>query len=335
MNIILSSDNNYAPYLGVAIYSILKSNHQKQKENGSEITIYVMDMNISEKNRSEITAIGDKYDSKIIYIDTKAIHEYLEKTIKLNVRSLATYYRLFLPKLLPQSVDKVIYMDCDSYIDGDLFELWNIDVEGYDIAGVLDVISEFNKTAVGLKPDDDYVNAGMLVINLKQWREDNLEGQMLDFIAKYEGKVTYHDQGTINGVCLKKKIIHPKFNAMTPVACMKYEHLLDYFNISSYYDKATFLEAQKNPVFVHLVPFLTDRPWIKGNFHPMKNEYLQLMSETVWDGSIVNTPSKVLEPWVKKMFKLLPYPLFIATLRTLRSLKVKTWLRNLVKKSSN
>jgi lipopolysaccharide biosynthesis glycosyltransferase len=117
-----------------------------------------MDMNISSKNKVFFDEIVNKYKCEIYYLDTTDIHNYLEKKVNLTVRSLATYYRLFLPTLLPKSIDKVIYMDCDSIINDSLKDLWEEDIEGYDIAGVLDVISLDNKVSVGLKFTDPYVS---------------------------------------------------------------------------------------------------------------------------------------------------------------------------------
>ena len=74
------------------------------------------------------------------------------------------------------------------------------------------------RLVVGLKYNDRYINSGVILINLKKWREDNLEKKFIDFINKYNGDVPCADQGTINGVCKNKiLIIHPKYNTMTPM----------------------------------------------------------------------------------------------------------------------
>ena len=65
-------------------------------------------------------------------------------------------------------------MGCDGFVKGSLKELWQTDMDSYDIAGVKDVISIKNKKLVGLNQNDDYFNAGLLLINLKQWRGDNI-----------------------------------------------------------------------------------------------------------------------------------------------------------------
>ncbi len=331
MNIVFSSDDNYAPFLGIAIISLLESNNRNEEKRYKEpIVFYILDMNISKRNKTLIDKIVHQHNCQINYLDTIEIHDYLENKVKLAVRSLATYYRLFLPTLLPQNINKVIYMDCDSIINSSLKELWEEDVEGYDIAGVLDVISVDKKMSVGLNPTDSYVNAGMLLINLKQWRSVNMEQQMMNFINMHDGKVIYHDQGTINGVCLKKKVIHPKFNAMTPIFVLNRRQILDYHSLDDYYSDIELKEAKSNPIFCHLTPYFTDRPWVKGNHHPLTKLYNSYQKQTPWKNVQFTKPSKTLEPWVKWLFWLAPYRVFIRTLRFLQWFRLKTWLRQLV-----
>lgn len=331
MHVVFSSDDNYTPLLGVAIYSLLENNKTvAQASIADKIVIYIMDMDITAKNKKAINAIVAEYNSEIHYLDMKEIHDYLENNIKLEVRSLATWYRLFLPTLLPKSVKKVIYMDCDVLITGSLADLWNTNMEGYDIAGVLDLVSLENKLNVGLTENDPYVNAGMLVINLEKWRADDMEGQMINFIKKHNGKVVYHDQGTINGVCLQKKLVHPKFNAMTPFFVMTKKQLLHYHKLNTYLSEEELLEAKKYPAFCHFTPYLVDRPWVKGNFHPLRKLYKRIQNKTIWKGIQFTKPSKTLEPWVKWMFRVLPYWIFINILKFLQWFRIRTWIRQLV-----
>lgn len=312
MNIIFATDDNYAPFLGVAIYSLLKSN-QEDTENTytDKISIYILDMDISDVNKEKLKKTIEIYNCEIIYINTTKIQKYLEEKITNPVRSLATYYRLFLPSLLPLNVEKVIYLDCDSIIMSSLKELWDTEISNYDIAGVLDIISPKVKLKVGLSIDESYFNAGMLLINLKKWRNENKEEEMINFILAHNGNVCYHDQGTINGVCKDKKIIHPKFNVMTPFFVMSVNQLKRYHNIHSYYTQKELDEATKNPVFCHLTPYLTDRPWVKGNFHPLKNLYLKFQKETLWANVQRKNNGKQLKPWLKTAFKFLPNDVFI------------------------
>lgn len=77
----------------------------------------------------------------VIFIDTREVHSKLLNLINLDVRSMSTWYRIFLPLILPDDVEKVIYLDCDGLINSGLSELWFTDVSEYHIAGVMDTIN--------------------------------------------------------------------------------------------------------------------------------------------------------------------------------------------------
>ncbi len=330
MNIIFSSDDNYAPLLGVAIYSLLENN----KSYKGKINIYILDRNISKINKERMNSVASPYESKIYFINTEEIHKKLCEYINLEVRSMATWYRIFLPTLLSTSIKKVIYMDCDSYINASIIDLWNVNLDGYDIAGVLDTISHENKAAIGLNHNDAYFNAGLLVINLEKWREDNLQQKMIDFIVEKEGKVTYHDQGTINAVCTHKKVIHPKFNAMTPFFVLNASQLKKYHSIDNYYTNEEISTAKNNPVFCHLTPYLVDRPWARGNFHPLKKAYNNLVNNTPWKGLITDTPTVYLENWKKMLFHYSPFWLFLIILEIRNRFRTNLLIRKLFRKKS-
>lgn len=330
MNLLFISDDNYAPYLGVAIASTLQYNIGQNSYPYNKINIYLMDRDISSTNKDKIDSIVTGYGANIQYIETKETHDYLKSLIKSDVKSMSVYYRLFLETLLPTDVKKLIYLDCDSFIKAPLTDLWNINMEDYDIAGVMDVIKNEHKTAIGLQPHDIYLNAGMLLINLSRWRAQSMEQKFTEFINLNNGKVRYHDQGTINAVCKSKMVIHPSFNAMTPFFVLSYKHLCHYHSLKKYYSKVEITEARKNPIFIHFTPHLVDRPWSKGNYHPLRKEYIKFMDDGPWKGTPLLEPSKIIEPWVKKLFYYLPYSLFIISLRFLQWFRIKTWIKKLV-----
>lgn len=328
MNIVFSTDDNYAPLTGVAIFSILES----EKYYKDEIKIFILDGGVSHDNKLFINKLTEHKSCSIVFIDTRTLENEIDSLIKLPVRSLATWYRIFLPRVLPDNVKKVIYLDCDSYINDTLQELWEIDMESYDVAGVLDIISEENKAAIGLKASDPYINAGMLVINVDRWRKEGVQEKLIDFINKKKGKVAYHDQGTINAICRKKKILHPKFNAMTPFFVLSSCQLQKYHKLGSYYSEKEITEAKQQPVFCHLTPYLVDRPWAKGNFHPLQKQYMSLANRTVWGGKVLTGPTSYLETWKKSLFHYSPFWFFLFFLSTKNSLRTSRLMRKLFNK---
>lgn len=82
--------------------------------------------------------------------------------------NISTFGRLFEASLLPEWVEKVIHVDCDTMIMSSLEPLWNTDMTGKTVAGALECIGDNYKTEIGLKPEDTYINAGNIMLNLKK-----------------------------------------------------------------------------------------------------------------------------------------------------------------------
>lgn len=282
-----STDDNYVQHVGVSMVSLFENN--KEFEN---IVVYIMDTGISDINKQKLISISRKYNRKIIF---SHIQDSIEK-LNLNINgsiSVASYARLFLGSIVDKSYNKILYLDCDSIIKDSLIEIWNEDISDYLIGGVLDTVDSTTKTKIGLSENDIYINAGMLLINLKEWRNQNIENEFIKFINRYDGNVFHHDQGTINGVLNGKiKILHPKFNCMTPFFMMKKEDIEIYYSVNKYYSQEDLDFAVSNSVFVHYTPALTTRPWVRGCTHPLRKEYLKYLSITPWKESSLNKDNR-------------------------------------------
>ncbi len=314
MHVAYASDDNYAPYAGVSMLSLLENNCDIE-----EIVIHILDDQISDESKRILEELVSRYHREICYWDTSIFQQKLKEQITVPTKSLSLYTRLFLPSILPKKITRVIYIDCDSIITSSLKELWETDIGDCDIAGVLDVGTIAHKTNVGLNAYDPYFNSGMLLIDLGKWRDRNMEQQFLDFIEQYQGNVCHHDQGIINGVCRAKFILHPRYNAMTPFFTMSYKQLVAYYRLSGYYSEREIIEARNDPAFVHLTPGLVHRPWVKGSFHPLKKAYKKYQDQTPWAGLTVAPKYSELRSWLKWSYKIFPYWLFIRCIRMIIS----------------
>lgn len=280
MNIVYSCDDNYAQHTGVSIISLLENN-----KHFDEINIYIVDNDIKNENKIKLNDIANRYKRKISYIDFKKYKEKLKLNMEWDI-SISSYARLFLTSMLPKSIERVLYFDCDSVIIKSLDELWNENIDNYYIAAVEDTVSNSIKKSVGIDKTERYINAGMLLMNLKKMRENNIEKKFLEFIDKYNGNVIHHDQGVINGVLYKNiKIISPKFNLMTIYYTMSRDEIIEYYGISGeFYSQHEIDEAINNVVYIHYTPGFTTRPWVKGCKHPKKYIYLKYLYKTPWSG---------------------------------------------------
>ena len=131
--------------------------------------------------------------------------------------SKETYCRVFIPRVFPQ-YDKVIYLDCDIVVTGDISELYNIEL-GDNLVGAAseevmveyDVFGTYVEKALGV-PRDKYFSAGVLLINAKKYREEEIESKFINLMNTFTFRVT-QDEDYLNVLCYgKTKMIDVGWN---------------------------------------------------------------------------------------------------------------------------
>lgn len=294
-----SSDNNYCRHLLVSAISLMENN--KEFDN---IKIYVIDNGIDEKNKHNLLQYAQKYNAEIIFSQFSNIEKKLKTD---NKFPLSAYGRLFLDDIVNE--DKVLYLDCDSAINGSFFDLWTLDMEDNICLAVQDNVSAYFKTSIGMAKEDIYFNSGVLLIDLKKWRDLDMQNKAINMIIKYNGSVPHHDQGVINSICYKKiKKVHPKYNFQCPM----FEYTPEQLNelIDNYYSAEELKEAFENPVFIHYTEGYSNRPWRKNSTHPLKSIYRKYQDMTEYKGDYED---RDLNANAKKMlwaYKNLPFFLY-------------------------
>lgn len=273
MNIALSSDNNYATYLHIVVASVLVHNCD------SEIHFYIIDGGIDDDNKRRIVKTIEKYGQQITFVDTKELINNLKVD---NSFPFSAYSRLYLTKL--NNVDKIIYLDCDGLVNGDLYELWNIDLTSMFFAGVLDFVEAYYKKVVGLPSDYPYINSGMLLMNLKEMRDSGWEDKVADMINRYNGSIPHHDQGVINALGKGKTIIvKPKYNVVADYLFEPINRIMKSGVISKYYSEEDIAETRNNPMFIHFTAGYYGRPWDVKCTNPLKNLYIDMIDKAGYE----------------------------------------------------
>ncbi len=196
-------------------------------------------------------------------------------------------------------------------------ELWDSDLIHNYCAGVLDTTLPYYKLNIGLSEDDTYINAGFLLIDLKKWRENNVESLFINFLKKYNGKVLHNDQGIINGVLSNNiLIVDPRYNILSTFYEMQYEDIKRWYGIENYYTQDIINKAVKKPVFIHLVDFINGRPWFYENKeHPLYECYKQYVLDSPFKNDVYIKDNrsfnlKLLSIMMKKMPRFLMFYLY-------------------------
>ena len=209
VNILLSGNNKVFD----GALSELISITNKTKE---AITCYIFTMDLT-RVKEDYKCIDDKQieflnkivkeqnkNSKVIKIDVTQIYEE-EFGHGKNENAYCTPYTLLrlLADKIPDMPEKLLYLDIDMMVAGDISELYNIDVTDYEYAAVKEKYgSKFIRY--------DYINAGMLLLNMKKIKETRLLEKARQLIKKR--KLPFADQDAIFWSTTKKKLIPRRFN---------------------------------------------------------------------------------------------------------------------------
>lgn len=252
--IIFSSNENYIPYLCACLQSLISHTSRK--------TIYdinVLYTNLSEDRRLSILNM-ETLNVKINFINiNKIISKYSQDLFSVCEHfSIETYYRFFLPEIFPK-LDKLIYIDCDTIIQKDIAQLYNIDIEDKCIGATqcCGIIRSFKygtkqyqayfKDILKLKNIYEYFQAGVMILNLTQWRKVNLTSQLLQCLAKIKTPKLV-DQDILNSVCQGKvKFIPMNWNYTWHIPYVDgtyYEHIGSPLN-------KQYQNAKEHPYIIH------------------------------------------------------------------------------------
>lgn len=202
--IFFTIDDGYAPFLAVAINSAIKNAGLDHRYKA--IVLY---QDLNETNISKLKALETE-SFKIELMPMKANFEALDDRMSNRLRcdyfTLTIYFRLFIPAMFPQ-YDKGIYIDSDVVVTSDIVNLFNIDI-GDNLIGACNDLSiadipplvAYTENAVGVKARE-YINSGVLLMNLKKMREYDLEGHFLNLLNTYHFDSIAPDQDYLNAMC--------------------------------------------------------------------------------------------------------------------------------------
>ena len=177
MNIVYVSNDGYARHLGTSLYSLLDRNQLEQ-----EIVIYLLSVGMSLENQEKLRTIASRFDRRLEVIEMGNLKERFPYEIDTGGFDISAMGRLFVGTVLPDTVERVLYLDCDTVVLSSLRGLWNTDLGKNVMGAVMEpTIYPSIKEQIGLKPEDAYFNSGVLFIDVKKWREQKAEIQLLEF----------------------------------------------------------------------------------------------------------------------------------------------------------
>lgn len=203
MNFLFTLNRRYLPFL----ISLIRSLQDHHKE---PLVFYIFSNQISLSDIHRYDAyLREENQYRIIRIPKEALQN--APVSKRYPREM--YYRIFAAKFLPQHLDRILYLDPDIIVKGNLSELYSIDFHGAYYAGATNIrkfLKRFNQIKNGAAKDTEYINTGVLMMNLELLRAHQNEEDVYRYIEDRKLFFTLPDQDIISTLYGDKVILIDK-----------------------------------------------------------------------------------------------------------------------------
>jgi lipopolysaccharide biosynthesis glycosyltransferase len=273
--IVASADNRYAMPLAVLLKSAAINLSPK-----STLQAFILDGGISAWNRARVERSVAVNKINISWIPVREAKERLSGVPVFGHVSPATYFRLLIADLLPLSFTRAIYLDVDAVVLSDLTELWGMELNGCSLGAVPDgeLISTGKGTPgfrdYGIEPDVPRFNGGVLLMDLKRWREHDMANRCIAYLEKYHEQIQFWDQDALNIIFAKDWVGLPaSWNYRvdchtTPDADRTVDVILS--------------ELKSDADIIHYAS--ATKPWHYYADHPGKALFFEYLDKTEWRG---------------------------------------------------
>lgn len=263
----------YSKFTGTTMLSIFENINTPPQL--PSITVHILhDNTLTTDNRDKFIYLAGQYNQLVKFYNVEELcADKLEEIIKLTPRlktsryNLATYYRLLIAQILPADVDKIIYLDSDIIVNLDINELWRIELGDKPFAAVPEAANGINPENFalcreGYVRDEDYFNAGVLMMNLKVFSDEKLLMSGIKFMGEHP-QFIYVDQDVLNYLFSKDYLKLPvKFNFFT-VYLLHLEEI-NYERVIYHFAGENFGKSMSNPFNRLWMKYFIKSPWFSA-----------------------------------------------------------------------
>lgn len=320
LNLVWASDDNYAFLAGVSLTSVLINNQDYEK-----INVWILDDNISLKEKERLENCVAHYNRNICFIDTK---KYLDRIKRLNARSwgnaksYSAYSRIFIADILQKyDIKRAIYIDCDIVFDDSIYEIADWNLNNKPLAMAIDYNRLEIRKLLNMKPEEPYYNSGLVVIDIEKWKKCQCTERILEHMIYKGANYPFVDQDLINCVLREDITTLPlKYNVNPRVMQFSYKHLCRIYGMNerNYYSKLEYDEVQnKKPIGYHCSDPAAGRPWENNSNHIYAAIWNFYFEKSIWHNTYVKktyqkTKLVVIQQFLQKIFPKSLYTLILS-----------------------
>ena len=269
LNILCCPDNNYTPYCGIMLTSLFENNKSVI------FTVYLVTTNLTKKNKELLAQLCNNYHNLIRIIEIDDINLDNCPIREGDHISIAAYYRIIAPLLLPFEIDRILYFDGDIIINGSIADLYNTNIKEHALGAIIDedYLNCQKYHRLDRPVNNGYINSGVLLLNLKYWRKHHLVDKCLAYIRDNQEKLKQHDQDVLNAVLYDKIKLLP----------LRYNFQTGFIYKNSVLEDQIINKVQEcmyTPIVIHYTG--PNKPWYKNCKHPYKKRFLHYKSISLW-----------------------------------------------------
>lgn len=240
----ICATGDYSPHISALLISLFRNNKDLK------FKIYIIGDNFLDGDKDKLLSIVRAFGSSILF--KMCDRRIFEGCIVKDHFDISNYYRLCIPDLISENY--CLYLDADIIVAGNISSIFEIGLSDYFLAAAPDLISSWNND-LNLLKDAIYFNSGVMLINCKMWRKNNILNRVVDFVERNPDKIRYVDQCGLNA------IVNGHFHVL-PVS----------FNFQLSPDQVG--HAQTNEFIPKIIHFSgPNKPWLFETIHPYKNIY--------------------------------------------------------------
>lgn len=203
IHIALTFDNSFWAPAYALMRSICLATHRRE-----DLVFHLCHRPLSDDHRADLDCIAEEFGAALRYYDLTKTEKFKELAGRVPNHKRLTdivYARFVIDRFIAQDVQRLIYLDCDMMVMAPIENLWNVELNGKPVAAVEDPWG----TLIGsgrdirereniLHPADPYFNAGLMVIDIDKWREQNVAEQLEKLIAEGTVEKLSYSQNVIN-----------------------------------------------------------------------------------------------------------------------------------------
>ena len=263
MNICILSSDAFVSHAAALIASVMENN-----DASDNIVFHYFCENVSDKSKTALLSMQQKWVFGLSFYNLTVdfFDGYPQYT---NTKgTYMGYYKIVIPRLLPQEVDKILFLDADMIVQTSLAPLYETGIEGKYAA----VVAERKSRSV-VSHDKPYFNAGMILMNVKKYREDHVEEQIKELAQERIKDFPYLEQDLFNEIFQGNVVyVHPIWNGFLWKGDVKnYNFHVVEKQLSLCYPIEWIEQSAANPNIVHYVNHI--KPWHCECNHVHKHIY--------------------------------------------------------------